>query len=255
MFVKLTPNEIKVKEWWETLEKCKKETPELGGWDEMKPITEKELCADGGSPVYTGFYIGSDHELYLFDEFSTEPDYFDKFMFFSYDSKYKSQYGVADNPEQIMKHFKREFEDKDRKFVVLVTGFSLEHAESDKFYKQGTYIGECQSRCGFGKGEYNPSKLTEEVKNNGYLIGYHIYPLPGTEPYTSKKYQILKKYVIEGNPFSKGDTKIEIIKHGDGEYWRRNGDVTVQINYHGETKEEVMTVYSLVWLIYNEIYK
>ena len=249
MFVKLTPNEKSVKEWWDNLEKCKKDSPDLCNWDKMRPITDKELHSDDGSITYTGFYIGSDHELYLFNEFPNTPDYFDSYMFFYYDSKFKSQYGVADNPEQIMDYFKREFEDKNRKFVVLLTAFSLDYAESDKFYKQGPYIGKCTSR-----GEYNPHKMTKEVKENDYLIGFHIYPLPNTEPYPSRKNQILKKYVISEEPFSRGDTKIEIIKHSSGEYWRRNGDVTVRITRAGETTEETMTVVGLVYIIYNEIY-
>ena len=62
MFVSLTPDEDKVKEWEETREKCKKEYPDTD-WDKFKPITEKELTSDDGKTKYPGFY--TQEQLYL----------------------------------------------------------------------------------------------------------------------------------------------------------------------------------------------
>ena len=252
MFKKLTPDESLVKEWWKTWEKCKKEYPN-DSWDDMHPLTDRELCSDDRKTTYPGFYIGPEHELYLFKEFKENPDHFDSYMFFSLDGDFKSQYGVADNPEQIIKRFKREYEDPTREFVVLCDGIPIDMADgNEKFYKNGPYIGKAKVR-GWGS-DYSPSKKTEEIKKNGYLIGYHIYPLPGTEPYPSRKYSVLKKYVMADKPAIKGDTKIEIINHGPGDFWRRNGDVDVRTTHKGEVKEEHMTTWCAISLMVNLIY-
>ena len=250
MFVSLTPNEDKVKEWEETREKCKKEYPDTD-WDKYKPITEKELTSDDGKTKYPGFYIGDDHELYMFKEFSKDLTHSEKFEFFNLEAKFKSQYGVADNVEQIIEHYNREYSDPDRKFIILVTGYTLKTAEGEKFYKQGSYIGNCRSKNGLCRSEYSPSKITEEVKNNGYLIGFHIYPLPGTERYPSQKYNILKKYIMKDKTYVKGDYKVEILSHDPGNYWEHNGSVKIRVTNEGKVREDTETVFSLVNRIYN----
>lgn len=252
MFVSLTPNEDKVKDWWERWAKCKAEYSDPS-WDRMKPMTENALVLDDGRE-FPGFYCGSEHELNLFKEFPKEPDYYDSYMFFSTDIDFKTQYGVADTPEQIIEEFKREYNDQTRQFVVVCRGILIEEAdENEKFYKQGPYIGKAKS----GRdGEYNPFKKTEEIKKNGYLIQYHIYPLPGTEPYPSWKYNVIKKYVIPEKPAIKNGCKIEIISHGEGDnWWRRNGDVDVRFSKDGKViKENHMTMFCAVQVITNLIY-
>lgn len=251
MFVSLTPDEEKVKDWWKRWAKCKAEYPN-SSWDRMKPMTEKALVLDDGRE-FPGFYCGSEHELSLFKEFPQNPDYYDSYMFFSTDIDFKTQYGVADTPEQIIEKFKREYNDQKRKFVVVCRGIPIEEADgNEKFYKQGPYIGKAK---GGWSGDYNPFKKTEEIKKNGYLIQYHIYPLPDTELYSSWKYNVLKKYIIPGKPAIKNGCKIEIISHSDGDsWWRRNGDVDLRMTRGDVVKEEHMTTFVAIQVITNLIY-
>ena len=252
MFVSLTPDDIKVKDWWKRWAKYKAESPDPS-WDDMKPITDLELMDDETGKLYPGFYIGDVYDLPMFIEFPDTPSYFDEFMFFELDSRMKSQYGVADTPEQIIERFRREYDDPNRKFVVLVDGVDLESADNnEKFYKQGPYIGKAKYK---GSSDYCPDLKTDEIKKNGCLIRYHIFPLPGTEPYPSRKYSILKKYVIPGKPAIKGNKKIEIIKHDPGvEFWKRNGSVEIKKTIGKKSVIEHTTLYMAIWSMYNLIY-
>ena len=186
MFVTLTPDPVKLADWNRRKEQCKAESPDdmKYTWDRMKHILDCEL---EGHP---GFYV--EWNEYGFED-SKEFEgkrltYDEKYKFFMKDDdifNWKCQYGVADTIEQIIENFQEAYDDPDRKFVVLVHAFPVEEADAnDKFYKQGPYIGNCCEIYEDGqKGDFDGSKLTPEVEKQGYIIGYHIYPLPGTKKF------------------------------------------------------------------------
>ena len=62
MFVNLTPDEEKVKDWWKRWKECSEKYPN-DSWDGMEPITETGLIG------YPGFYQGDHYDLEMFTEF------------------------------------------------------------------------------------------------------------------------------------------------------------------------------------------
>lgn len=231
MFVNLTPDEEKVKDWWKRWKECSEKYPN-DSWDGMEPITETGLIG------YPGFYQGDHYDLEMFTEFHRLPTYFERYMFFTYSDGIsgKNQHGVADNPDQIIEYFRREYDDPDRKFVVLLRVYDAEEADqNEKFYKQGPYIGACSG----GTGEFVGLLATQEVKDNGYLLGFHLIPLPDTKQYESEMVDVYNKYVVEREPLP--DTcSIKILS--DKIDYDRNGDVKIL----EEGEERMVTTWVLV---------
>lgn len=88
---------------------------------------------------------------------------------------HKSQYGVADNVEQIKEYFKEEINDEARKFFIEVTPVFQEKENKGKgggwrWHKWGRYIGKLNPQC-----EY----LDDEDFGDDfeYILCFHIYEI------------------------------------------------------------------------------
>lgn len=82
----------------------------------------------------------------------------------------KSRYGIADDVEQIKKHFEFEVNDLDKKFIIEVTPVYKKDQPSDggwRWHKWGEYIGEHDIQC-----EY----LYDE-KGIKMVLVYHLHEL------------------------------------------------------------------------------
>lgn len=87
------------------------------------------------------------------------------------------EYGVADNAEQVLAHYKFLEEDKENTYFVSLTPVFREHQPADggwRWHKWGQYIG-CQKREGY---EY----LYDE-KNIEYVLVYHVYRFKKVKPF------------------------------------------------------------------------
>jgi hypothetical protein len=101
------------------------------------------------------------------------------------------EYGVADNAEQILSHYKFLEEDTENTYFVSLSPVFREHQPEDggwRWHKWGQYIG-CQKREGY---EY----LYDE-KNIEYVIVYHVYRIKKVQPFAESENFIYAK--VSGN--------------------------------------------------------
>lgn len=87
----------------------------------------------------------------------------------------KSQYGVADNVEQLKEYFKEEIEDQNRKYFIALTPVFQEPENKGRgggwrWYKWGPYIGTLPRECEYLDDEdFGP--------DFEYIICFHIYEI------------------------------------------------------------------------------
>lgn len=173
MLVDLTPN---IKE----IERRKKVCQENN-------IDERHLCSHENNHIETGVYrCGCDFN-FSFEEFEElkSLSYSDEYQSMVYEWKYlengtkfplhmESQYGVADNIEQIKKHYRQWIEKSD--WVITIT-LVFQHKENKgkgggwRWHKWGEYIGNLNPQY-----EYlDDEEFGEDFQ--GYVLCYHIYPI------------------------------------------------------------------------------
>ena len=84
-----------------------------------------------------------------------------------------SQYGVADNIEQIKEFYKKQIKDKKQKFVIAVTPVYQDKENKGKgggwrWHKWGEYIGKLDSKC-----EYlDDEEFGDDFQ---YILCFHLY--------------------------------------------------------------------------------
>ena len=87
--------------------------------------------------------------------------------------KWVSQYGVADNVEQIKEFYKKQIKDKKQKFVIAVTPVYQDKENKGKgggwrWHKWGEYIGKLDSKC-----EYlDDEEFGDDFQ---YILCFHLY--------------------------------------------------------------------------------
>jgi hypothetical protein len=140
----------------------------------------------------TGFNF-SPLSYFDFSEVSDNPkiEEYDSFNYCRGDD-FKSQYGVADNIEQIKNYFKEVIEDTNRKFFITVTPVyqnKLSEGGGWRWHKWGEYIGELNPQCEYLDDEDFGADFQ-------YVLVYHLYEVLETEKITKVKNKINKQFLV-----------------------------------------------------------
>lgn len=93
-----------------------------------------------GEEVIPGIYLSGTSSHYFFQDQIME-----EWESFGTQGNYRSNYGVCDNHEQIIKEYPELQECKDRNFVVIMTPIYKNEQESEggwRWHKWGEYIGD-----------------------------------------------------------------------------------------------------------------
>jgi hypothetical protein len=127
----------------------------------------------------TGIYqcnLGFNFSHEEFEEFKDQCNipYDDEFNAFA-PTYHKSQYGVADNLDQIKEYFKEEIDDPDSKYFISLTPVFQDLENKGKgggwrWHKWGEYIGKLNPQC-----EYlDDEEFGDDFR---YVVCFHIYPV------------------------------------------------------------------------------
>jgi len=163
MLINLTPNH-------QEIERCKKIAKELN----FTYIPTKDLMVEQGIYMCQGFNFPHS-EFMEFEDVSNIP--FEQAYRLFAPTYHKSQYGVADNIEQIKEYFKEEVVDPKRRYFITVTFVNQEKENKGKgdgwrWHKWGEYIGTLDCQC-----EY----LDDEDFGDDFegVFCFHIYEIFG----------------------------------------------------------------------------
>ena len=141
MLIKLTPNKAAIKR---KIANHRKYNSEFKRFHVQSPHSNPEFILEKG--IY--FMTDTCFDTYLFKDFDGMS--YEEIHRFDMDFD-KSQYGVADNLEQIKHYFRHEITDKTKKYVIVVSTVYQDKQNKCgfgwKWGKNGKYIGNLNPQC------------------------------------------------------------------------------------------------------------